>query len=78
VTCLKHPNEACDCQAFFTPEQLVARWGGAVTLVTLKTWRSRGRGPMWTTLGPGGRVVYPLRVVEDWEVAHFGGVRGGR
>lgn len=51
-----------------TPQSLVRRWDGAVTLGTLKNWRSQGRGPPWTKLER--QVVYPLEQLVKWESRH--------
>jgi hypothetical protein len=48
-----------------TPQALVERWQGSITLVTLATWRSRKLGPRYIKIG--GRVLYPLDGVEEWE-----------
>jgi len=53
-----------------TPQELVARWRGRVTLKTLRNWRS-GRyktGPAFIRLWePNGPVLYPLQEVEKYE-----------
>ena len=51
-----------------TPQSLVRRWDGAVTLGTLKNWRSQGRGPPWLKLER--QVVYPLKQLIEWESNH--------
>lgn len=48
-----------------TPQQLVERWQGAITLVTLSTWRSRKLGPAYIKIG--GRVLYREDAVAAWE-----------
>jgi hypothetical protein len=48
-----------------TPQALVDRWQASITLVTLATWRSRKLGPRYIKIG--GRVLYPLDGVEEWE-----------
>jgi hypothetical protein len=48
-----------------TPQALADRWQSQISLVTLATWRSRKQGPKYIKLG--GRVLYPLDGVEDWE-----------
>ena len=48
-----------------TPEQLVERWSGLVTIKTLANWRHIGEGPKYTKLG--GKVAYPLDDVELYE-----------
>lgn len=52
-------------QGFLTPGQLVARWNGALTVGTLANWRSKGTGPTFAKLG--GRVLYPVAQVTEWE-----------
>jgi hypothetical protein len=51
-----------------TPEQLVERWQGAVSLATLATWRSRGGGPSFIKVGR--QPLYPLADVEAYEAKH--------
>ena len=48
-----------------TPQALVERWQGAITLVTLSTWRSRKLGPAYIKIG--GRVLYREDAVAAWE-----------
>lgn len=48
-----------------TPQALIDRWQSSITLVTLATWRSRKNGPRYIKIG--GRVLYPLDGVEEWE-----------
>jgi hypothetical protein len=50
---------------FLTADELVARWKGQVKASTLTTWRSRQTGPKFVKCG--GRVLYPLAAVEDYE-----------
>lgn len=50
---------------YLKPDELVARWGGAISRETLANWRAQGRGPGFVKLG--GRVVYPLARVEEYE-----------
>ena len=50
---------------FFTPADLVERYGGKVTLRTLANWRSSGISPPYTKVG--GRVLYPKDKVIEWE-----------
>jgi len=58
-------GRAAEGESSITPESLVRRWDGAVTLGTLKNWRSLGRGPPWTKLE--GKIVYPLEQLAEWE-----------
>ena len=50
---------------YFSPAELVKRWGGRVSEKTLANWRSMKRGPLPSKLG--GRVVYNLVDVEAYE-----------
>lgn len=54
-------------EQFLTPAQLVARYQGAITMRTLANWRSTGNGPRFTKVG--GRVLYPLGAVAEWEAS---------
>ena len=38
-----------------TPEALVDRWQGAVTIETLANWRSQGKGPKFVVIGRAPR-----------------------
>lgn len=49
------------------PDELAARWRGAISEKTLANWRSIGYGPKYLKLG--NRVVYPLADIERWETA---------
>lgn len=50
---------------FLGPADLVARYNGQVTLKTLANWRSTKTGPAYVKVG--GRVMYPLDAVLEWE-----------
>lgn len=52
---------------FLTPYQLHKRWGGAISPKTLANWRAKNIGPRWQKVG--GRVVYPLNAVLEYEQA---------
>lgn len=54
----------------FTPAQLLARWEGIVAKGTLDNWRSgkNKRGPAFVKIG--GRVLYPIAGVIEWENAN--------
>jgi hypothetical protein len=54
-------------QEFLTPYALHKRWGGAISPKTLANWRVKGLGPRWQKMG--GRVVYALEAVLDYEKA---------
>lgn len=50
---------------FMTPRELVARYKNRVTERTLANWRSTGQGPRFVKIG--GRVMYPINRVAEWE-----------
>ncbi len=50
---------------YLTPEQLTQRYKKVVTLRTLANWRSTGDGPQYTKIG--GRVLYAMSAVLEWE-----------
>lgn len=50
---------------YLTPAELVSRYRGTITIRTLANWRSTGEGPRYTKIG--GRVLYPVDCVTDWE-----------
>jgi len=50
---------------YLTPNELAARYKGAITVRTLANWRSTGHGPRFTKIG--GRVLYPVEAVNTWE-----------
>lgn len=50
---------------YLTPEQLAARWLNRITPRTLANWRCLGLGPRFRKIG--GRILYPIAEVEDWE-----------
>lgn len=50
---------------YLTPKDLVERYKGAITLRTLANWRCNGDGARYTKIG--GRVLYPLEAVIEWE-----------
>jgi len=51
---------------YITPEMLVARWGGAITIGGLALWRSRGQGPRFVKIGR--KVAYAISEIERYEV----------
>ena len=57
--------EARSRDRLLTPLELVERWKGSITAITLATWRSRKQGPKYVKVG--SRVLYPLNGVEDYE-----------
>jgi phosphatidylserine decarboxylase len=56
------PTTACNLMSV---DDLIARWRGQVKAATLATWRSRRLGPPYVKVG--GRVLYPLQAVEEYE-----------
>jgi hypothetical protein len=52
---------------YLTPAELVERYKGTITTRTLANWRSTGDGPVYTKIG--GRVLYPVQSVIEWESA---------
>lgn len=50
---------------YLTPDDVVARWSGRVSVRTLANWRSAGRSPPYTKLG--GKIAYPLDRLVQWE-----------
>jgi hypothetical protein len=50
---------------YLTPNDLVERYKGKVTIRTLANWRSSGISPPYTKIN--GRVLYPLDDLEQWE-----------
>jgi hypothetical protein len=54
-----------NAETYLTPNELAARYKGAITVRTLANWRSTGNGPRFTKVG--GRVLYPVSAVQDWE-----------
>lgn len=51
--------------AMLSADELIVRWRGQVKAATLTTWRSRKLGPAYVKVG--GRVLYPLRSVQEYE-----------
>ncbi len=50
---------------YLTPEDISKRYKGTISPRTLANWRSSGEGPAFTKIG--GRVLYPLDKVMEWE-----------
>jgi hypothetical protein len=52
---------------FLTADQLLVRWNNVVTKGALANWRASKpqRGPAFVKIG--GRVLYPVDKVADWE-----------
>lgn len=60
---------------YLTPAELVDRYKRTITIRTLANWRSTGEGPRYTKIG--GRVLYPLEGVKQWEESRTLGVKAG-
>lgn len=50
---------------YMTPSELADRWRSRVNVRTLANWRSSEQGPRFVKIG--GRVLYPLESVEEYE-----------
>jgi hypothetical protein len=50
---------------FLTPAELVVRYEGKISTRTLANWRSQGTSPPFTKVG--GRILYPLDELIEWE-----------
>lgn len=50
---------------FITPEDLIERYKGRISIKTLANWRTKGGGPSYTKIG--GKIMYPLSAVLEWE-----------
>ncbi len=50
---------------FFTPEELIARYKGRISVKTLANWRTKGGGPEYTKIG--GKIMYTLAAIVEWE-----------
>lgn len=50
---------------YLTAAELAERWRGQVKLSTLAAWRSRRIGPAYVKVG--GRVLYTLTAIEEYE-----------
>ena len=57
---------------YLTPEELVERYKGQISLRTLANWRCTGEGPPFTKIG--GRVLYLRVAVYEWEASRVVGV----
>jgi hypothetical protein len=56
-------------EQYLTPEEVVERYHAAISERTLANWRSRGEGPDYMKVG--GRVLYPLSALAQWETARM-------
>lgn len=50
---------------FLTPDELVLRYKGNISVKTLANWRTKGGGPDYVKIG--GKIMYPLLAVIAWE-----------
>lgn len=50
---------------YMTADELVCRFKNLISKRTLANWRSHGEGPKYTKIG--GRVLYSLKAVQEWE-----------
>lgn len=60
-----------DKKTFITARQLSDRWGGSISTGTLNNWRALGVGPKFHKFG--GRVLYRISDVEQYEAEHMHG-----
>ncbi|MBU1699641.1 MAG: helix-turn-helix domain-containing protein [Candidatus Eisenbacteria bacterium] len=56
---------------YLTPEEVVERFRGRVSMKTLTNWRAEGKGPTWIRVG--GRILYPSRSFVEWEKSRGSG-----
>ncbi|WVR18287.1 helix-turn-helix domain-containing protein [Bordetella phage PY223] len=50
---------------FLTPDELVSRYKGNISVKTLANWRTKGGGPEYIKIG--GKIMYALSAVVMWE-----------
>lgn len=50
---------------YLTPQEVSERFGGRVSVRTLANWRHLGCSPPYRRIG--GRILYPLAELEEWE-----------
>jgi hypothetical protein len=50
---------------YLTPEEVSERYRGAVSVGTLRNWRSMRIGPSYVKVGKG--VLYPVGELEAWD-----------
>lgn len=53
---------------YLTPAELSQRYAGKISVRTLANWRCLGQGPKFTKVG--GRILYPLAEVAEWDARH--------
>ena len=56
---------SADTREYLTPEELVLRYKGQVTVRTLANWRSAGISPPFVKIG--GRILYRFTDILEWE-----------
>lgn len=59
-------NHHSSDRLFLTPSELVERYHGQISVRTLANWRSAGISPPFSKIG--GRILYPLKALEEWEL----------
>ncbi|MEC5291756.1 helix-turn-helix domain-containing protein [Aurantimonas sp. C2-6-R+9] len=52
-------------QKYLTPEEVAERYRGAITIGTLRNWRSMRIGPAYVKVGKS--VLYPVNEIEAWD-----------
>lgn len=52
-------------QPYLTPQEVSERYKRKISVKTLANWRTKKLGPKWTKIG--GRILYRLDHVIDWE-----------
>jgi hypothetical protein len=50
---------------YLTTSEVIERFRGMISDKTLANWRTRGEGPPF--MKAGGRVLYPLAALIEWE-----------
>ncbi len=50
---------------FLTPEEVADRYRGAITVGTLRNWRSMRVGPAFVKIGKA--VLYPITDLDAWD-----------
>jgi hypothetical protein len=52
-------------QKYFTPEEVTERYRGAISVGTLRNWRSMRIGPAFVKVGKS--VLYPASELDAWD-----------
>lgn len=50
---------------FLTPKELSERWHNTIKPSTLAVWRSKHKGPGYTTIGD--KILYSIEEIEKYE-----------